>query len=250
MIAPASKSKELINQFMLILDSGRTLQGVEELQYLRELKPFPENELDGAQLRAFYYACNGNTDRAIQYFRQSLAFNEVSFIGNYLIYLIKSGYIRDYITETQKANNQLPHNPKLLRELFRAYSLSANITGLSFVIDKLTKLAIDDVNLYEEHKESVSNFVEGLKVSQEDLKFIIDTVVNIADLNRVEVFDLIFEYEDGFYSISLPTSCKDSKLIAQMNKELADKIAANENFIGKAFAPIIHHYIPKIMKRV
>ena len=243
MIAPASKSKELIGQFMLILDSGRTFQGAEELQYRRELKHFPENELEGAQLRAFYNACNGNTDKAIEFFKKSLGFNQVGFIVNYLVYLIKLGRIKDYISETQKAHRQLPHNPNLLNELFRSYTLSGDVAGLLSVLSKFKMLAIDELDFYESFITSLDDFMNGLGLSQNDVMFIANTLVDIADENRIEIYNVSFEYEDEMYSVSLPTSYKNVKHLAQMNRELADRIATNDSLAGKVFAPIIYHHI-------
>lgn len=249
MAIAAKKTKELLEQFIAILVEKRTFQDSEEFGFRRELRNFPEGEIEGDQLHAFYYACAGNSSKAIDYFKKSLSYNEPNFMSNYLIYLIKSGFIKQYISESIRVNGQLPHNPSLLSELFTAYTLLGDIDGFSNVIEKAKQLGVEATS-YEKHKLSMDSFKEALMLSSEDVKFITDVMVDIADKNRIEVFDIDFDGADDLYSVELLTSCKNSALMAEMNKELADRIANEERFIGKVFAPMIRYYVPEIMRKL
>ena len=246
MAVAAKKINELIDQFIAILSEGRTFQGSEEFGFRKELCNFPEGQLEGDQLRAFFYACSGNMPNAISYFKTSLGYNEPDFMENYLIYLMNNGFVKLYISETIRVNNQLSDNPKLLIQLARAYLLSGDFDGMVNVRNNLTKLGNGFTLFLDREIDELNTFQRNVDLNDEQMKFLINTYVDIVDKHKVDAVNIHFEYfeegDEAFNSIILYTRCDDVNLLVDMEFELAKTIAKNPAFIGKRFAPSFEYF--------
>lgn len=241
---PATKSTIILDKLIQILFSERTFEGCEEFEFRKDLKPFPQGDLIGDQLWAFFYACKGDVSAALSLFEKSFSYNEPYFMMNYITYLFDIGFIKKHIAEIIRANNQISNSSNFLIHLFDAYLWNGNFEGINKVYQELDKLNKKDViSGLSQRLDSLRQFQTNLKLSDENMQFLLKTFLDIADTYRLSHSKICCEYypDDDINIMILTTNDSDFVRLAKIDGELADKIAENKHLHDKAFGVSIRY---------
>ncbi|SQJ22129.1 Uncharacterised protein [Serratia rubidaea] len=234
---PKAKTSDLHHKLVGYIDSGEIPDvGVIE-EILRDASYLLEPER--SYIRAMVHVAKRDHSGAMQFFEQSLRYDDVRVALNYLAYLGTSAHNYTHRLEIYRLE-ELYHNSTMRRIARNAsYGIGDSRRVRQYTLKMAALLDGEQkqrmMSEGEAMMQRIQDFKELTSLTQKDVEDLCDTaegLANAQNVNCIGVSYFIDTHGDCAYIIDAET--EDPEILSELNFELAC-VLADEKYIDKAF---------------
>lgn len=246
MVVPKEKSQEIIEKLHSRLINENYFTESEFFSYSIEMRGVGKASSKDNMAWAYFYACNKDKNRALQFFRKSLNYTTAdnSFIRNYFVFLFKNGMAKELIQAIKKsgAKESLRGSHHFMFEKLFVSLLRGDFEEAIQTSDSLINMRNDLSELYEVMKKRIYLFSSSSNLEPKDLEKLGEIYTNLIEENELYAvgrFDFRTYPDIDVNHISLIVSDKHRDIIGKLNYDLAYALASNSCFDNKNFSASI-----------
>lgn len=252
MAAPLKKEivfiKDLMDRFI-----GNDLFHEDEItQYRFKINNIKQDNFIGISVWAFYWACSGNSSKAIACFTNSLAYAGPSrdkALVNFIFYLKKSGQNREYLDLVRKEESLMLASKvfSLWKDLAFLYLFDWRLSDFNEFINSREQKESDEAKDKGEFLV-ISNLLNSAKIfneitgiTEEQVLIISNYMIDIADSHCLKNIYINYRSMQEVNSIFFYTETDSYEDIANANLAIAKKIARDPDIQDLDVSPMFMH---------
>ncbi|WP_340617467.1 hypothetical protein [Xenorhabdus entomophaga] len=250
MAQPLPKKDALASELTDALARGDSVTEFEFRRYLKDIEKYSSG-LESVYLKALANGLANKKDKAVEHFEKVLQIPNIdyaiSYAGNYLAYINQRGSFSERKEVAQRLARQY-ESPSFCFMAYQSNIFSGDVSGADEFYKKYIKLSQEKESEllskdFQGAKLKLQEFRDGSGLSEEQVVILANSIIQVIDANDVHVHRIeiisnkVHEERVNIYNMSVLTD--DVELLAEMNFQLAYKLAEYDELLDKKFSACI-----------
>lgn len=249
MLKPQEKISLIINQLLDLISSGGDL-GHHEFTIFRDIRQLDHN-LDETDLAfALFHFCKRNIAEADRFFNRAIRNNNLICIGNYITFLMHIGEIRKAISIKNRYKSILlsSQDSRGIKTLSDVALCEGDFSSIQIYL----KEARSRGDTYKEIVSVLENIIQGYELfkqisdlTHDQIIFLFNEMIDIFEyfsFGYLETIQFEINIPHDINAVSVVLNTDDIDKLIDANFELAERIAQQDQFIGKKFVACFELY--------